>query len=439
MAGISGLDRAARARGVAVISGASSVPALSSAVADHLAQGFQLVDHVDIGISPGNRTERGLATVRAILSYCGKALPGTDRYATFGWSGSRRHSYPPPVGTRLLSPCDVPDLALLPGRYAGQPTISFGAGLELAVLHRGMNVLALLTRLGIVKDWSAHARALNWMADRFSDMGSDAGAMHVCLTGKTAQGVGRTRTWQLVATHGDGPFVPTLAAVALIRKLQRGDAGVIGAQPCVGLLSLQDFERESDGLHIVTTEAPAIDHLSLYERVLGTSYAQLPPAVQRFHRLTGRTVLKGWVQTHSPSSLPARLLAFCLGTPQRAGSGPLSFELDASPEAERWTRHFPTQTMTSRMRLVAGKIQEQLGAARLTFGLSVAEGTLKMELEGLRFLGLPCPRWLMPQIAAEEVGQGDQLHFRVAASVPLLGMVAGYDGHLDLGPVDIHP
>ncbi len=436
VAGIGRLDRAARARGLAVISGASSVPALSSAAADQLAHGFTRVDHVDIGISPGNRTERGLATVRAILSYCGKALPANAGPPTFGWSGSREHRYPAPVGNRLLSPCDVPDLVLLASRYAGHPSISFGAGLELLLLHRGMNVLALLTRLGIVKDWSVHAAALKWLADWFCRLGSDAGAMHVRVSGETAEGVRRSRTWQLVATGGDGPFVPTLAAAALIRKLQGGDAGLVGARPCVGLLTLQDFARESGGLQIAMTEAPAIDHFSLYERVLGPSYERLPAAVQRFHRLQGRSVLKGWVQTQAPSSLPARLLAFCLGTPRRASSGPLSFELEASAEAECWTRHFPTRTMTSRMRFVAGRIQEQLGAARLTFGLSVADGKLKMELEGLRFLGVPCPRWLMPQVVAEEIGRDDRLHFRVAANVPLLGRVAGYDGYLDLGPAE---
>ncbi len=432
VAGIAVLDAAARERGVAVVSGASSVPALSSAAADRLADGLARVDHVDIGISPGNRTERGLATVRAILGYCGKALPSAGRRAGFGWSGSWRHVYPAPVGSRLLSPCDVPDLALLPGRYPGRPAVSFGAGLELTLLHRGMNAMALLTRLGLVTDWSRHARALKWTADWLRQLGTDAGAMHVSVSGTTPEGGQRTATWQLVATHGDGPFVPTLAAAALVRQLQHDAAALVGARPCVGLLSLQDFARESEGLHIAMTEASATDHLSLYERVLGSGYARLPAAVKRFHRLRGRHVLHGEVQTLAPESLPARLLALCLGTPRRAGSGPLRFVLDASAEAEAWTRHFPTQTMTSRMRLVAGSIQENLGAARLSFGLSVAEGRLRMELLGLRFLGLPCPRWLMPSIVAEETGQDERLQFHVVASLPLLGRVAGYHGHLDL-------
>jgi Saccharopine dehydrogenase NADP binding domain len=270
VAGIRSLDLEARAARLAVISGASSVPALSSAVADHLAHGLTRVDRIDIGISPGNRTERGLATVQAILGYCGKRLPASASASasananananeaaaapSFGWSGSRRHPYPAPVGSRLLSPCDVPDLTLLPNRYPGNPSVSFGAGLELQLLHRGMNAMAMLTRLGIVPDWSKHAMALKRAADWFKALGSDAGAMHVTVTGHTAEGLTRTRTWHLIATHGDGPYVPTLAATALVHKLQLGDTALAGAQPCVGVLTLEDFRRETDGLRIEMTE-----------------------------------------------------------------------------------------------------------------------------------------------------------------------------------------
>jgi hypothetical protein len=235
------LDTAAREAQVAVISGASSVPALSSVAVDHLTRDFARVDDINIGISPGNRTERGLSTIQAILSYCGKRLPDAGAGPTYGWSGSRKHRYPAPVGSRCLSPCDVPDLELLPG-------------LELQFLHRGMNVMALMTRLGLVSNWSAYAGALKWAADLFKGIGTDAGAMHVCATGVLPDGQMLSRTWHLVATDGDGPFVPTLAAAALIRKLKSGAEGWPGARPCIGLLTLDDFIHEARGLRIAMAE-----------------------------------------------------------------------------------------------------------------------------------------------------------------------------------------
>src|SRR5262249_20067303 len=64
VAGISQLDARARSRGVSVISGASSLPALSSAVVDRYQADFEHLDSIRIGISSGGRAP-GLATVRA--------------------------------------------------------------------------------------------------------------------------------------------------------------------------------------------------------------------------------------------------------------------------------------------------------------------------------------------------------------------------------------
>ena len=253
--GIAALNAEAAAAGVTVISGASSVPALSSAVADHLARDLATVECIDISITPGNRTERGLATMQAILSYCGKPVPAMDGEPTYGWSGARRHVYPAPIGARWLSPCDVPDLDILPARYPGAPAVRFGAGLELAFLHRAMNAMALLARWGMVRDWSRHAAQLKRAADWFKRWGSDAGAMHVQVRGTTRAGQNGARTWHLIATHGDGPFVPTLAAAAWVRQLKRRAVRWSGAQPCVGLLSLDAFEAQAEGLHILMGEA----------------------------------------------------------------------------------------------------------------------------------------------------------------------------------------
>lgn len=171
---------------------------------------------------------------------------------------------------------------------------------------------------------------------------------------------------------------------------------------------------------------------SLYECVMGDAYARLATEVQRFHRLAGRHLLHGVVQTDAPANWLAALLARGLGSPLRASSGAIRFELESGPVVETWTRHFPGRTMSSRLRLDAGRLVERLGAARLAFTLAEIDGRLVMRLASLRFLGIPCPAWLRPRIVAEETGAGDQLCFRVEAHVPGVGRVVGYRGHLVL-------
>lgn len=175
-----------------------------------------------------------------------------------------------------------------------------------------------------------------------------------------------------------------------------------------------------------------MSRLSMYEQVLGDGYASLPSAVQRFHRLSGHTVLHGWVETQAPETMLARALAVCLGAPRSSNSGPIRFELTSGPAEETWTRHFPTRTMTSCMRLVAGHVEESLGSAKLTFNLVATEGRLSMKLAKMRFFGVPCPAWIMPHIVAEERGVDDQLHFYITAELPYVGRVASYRGHLEV-------
>jgi len=74
-----------RDRGVLVVSGASSVPCLTSALVDHYQHEFSSLESLDYGITTAQKTNRGLATTAAILSYTGKpfktlmVLTGNDK------------------------------------------------------------------------------------------------------------------------------------------------------------------------------------------------------------------------------------------------------------------------------------------------------------------------------------------------------------------------
>ncbi|CAN7149194.1 DUF4166 domain-containing protein [Pseudorhodoferax sp. LjRoot39] len=171
---------------------------------------------------------------------------------------------------------------------------------------------------------------------------------------------------------------------------------------------------------------------AVFEQVMGAQFGRLPSAVQRFHRLRGRHVLQGQVRTGAPASAPARWLGRLLGTPLHADDGPIRFELDAAAAQETWIRHFPGRTMRSTLRPAGEVLVERLGPARLGFRLAALDGMLAMQLTHMRFFGLPCPRWLLPRVTAQEHGDGDTLHFRICAALPWLGVVAEYQGHLSL-------
>jgi hypothetical protein len=168
---------------------------------------------------------------------------------------------------------------------------------------------------------------------------------------------------------------------------------------------------------------------SLFQTVMGEAFNRLAPPLRRFHGLRGTHALQGRVQTEAPATRAARWLARCLGAPHEAMDGVIRFELDAGPGLETWTRHFPQHLMRSQL---SGGTQlvEQLGAVRLYFTLLEQEGALHMQLDGLRFLGVPCPRWLLPRVHALETGRDGAVFFDVRAALPGLGTVSAYRGHL---------
>ena len=125
------------------------------------------------------------------------------------------------------------------------------------------------------------------------------------------------------------------------------------------------------------------------------------------------------------------MLALLLGTPRQSGKGPIRVELLATPQKERWTRIFFGSTMTSTLSVIDGRLVEHLGTAKLCFTLAVEDGSLQMRLACMAFLGIPCPRCLMPRIVAEESEQQGRFCFNVEAHVALVGRVVSYRGFLE--------
>lgn len=170
----------------------------------------------------------------------------------------------------------------------------------------------------------------------------------------------------------------------------------------------------------------------MYESAMGESFARLAMPLQQFHRLRGRYVLRGEVKVDAPASMLARLLARLLGTPLTASEGPITFELDADPQTETWTRRFPANVLTSQLELQDRDLVEKLRGTQMTFALTERDGQLHMHLHRLRFFGILCPAWLMPVIVAEESGVDGRVYFHVSVQAPYVGVVARYQGHLQL-------
>lgn len=255
--GIAALSDAASRANVAVISGVSTVPALSSAVIEHYRPRFSSIDRLLFGISPGQKAERGLATTQGILSYVGKPLkPFAGHAKPYGWQDVYRQDYPV-LGKRWMANCDIPDLDLLPLRY-GIKDIRFSAGLELSALHMGLWALGWLVRFGLPIPLTRLAGSLWRCANWFDRFGSANGGMHMMMSGRDIEGNALTLQWFIIAREGYGPYIPTVPAIILARRLASGGDVPRGAGACVAMVSLAEYLAELQNYPIEVVERVSV-------------------------------------------------------------------------------------------------------------------------------------------------------------------------------------
>jgi saccharopine dehydrogenase-like NADP-dependent oxidoreductase len=243
VAGIAELDAEARARGVSIVSGASSVPALTAAVIDRYLPRFAELASIRAGITSSAQSP-GPATVRGIFGYVGKPftrLENGEWVTVHGWTDLERHRFPAPLGARWLGACDVPDLDVLPKRYPSVRTVTFHAGFASAVGHLAVASLAPLVRAGLLRSAAPLAAPLRGLTRLIEPFISDRSGMFVELEGTGRDGKPLALTWNLLAARNHGPTVPCGASIALARRRASGDRLPAGATACVGLLSVEEY------------------------------------------------------------------------------------------------------------------------------------------------------------------------------------------------------
>lgn len=239
-------DAAFRAASLSAITGASTVPALSSAVVDHLTQGWQQVLAIETCIAPAQAAPRGVATMAAVLGYCGEPIAV---WRDGRWQSERGWANPVPVRFARMKPrlgavCDIPDLELFPARHAGVQTVCFHAALEVPLAQRALGWLAALRAARALPRLDRWARGLNAWAAGFDRFGSALGGMVVRVRGHGADGRPAAHSWHIAADHNHGPEIPCMASIVLARRLAAGVPWPAGARPCMGLLALPDFAPE---------------------------------------------------------------------------------------------------------------------------------------------------------------------------------------------------
>jgi hypothetical protein len=441
--GISRLDAAAKERGVFLLSGVSSFPVLTAAVVRHLAQGLELVDTITAGIAPSPYAGVGQNVVRAIASYAGKevALTRNGRAsAGYGLAETLRYTICPPGRLPLrntrFSLVDVPDLKVLPQQWPGLRSIWMGAGPVPEMLHIALNMLAWCVRLKLLPSLSFLAPVFYRAINTFR-WGEHRGGMFVSIEGAKADGATLTRSWHLLAEGDDGPFIPSMAIEALVRRCLTGRCPAAGARSAANDLDLADYEtlfRRRTICTGVREVGTGPDSAPLYRRILGTAWEELPRQIREMHEVNSTMTADGRADVERGGNAVSRAIGWLFGFPQQGSDVPLRVRFVSDGRRERWVRTFGTRFFSSDQAEGRGRsdklLEERFGVFSFGLALVASPERLSFVVRRWRLLGLPLPRALTPFGNVYESVKGGRFNFHVEICLPLIGLIIRYRGYL---------
>lgn len=436
VAGITELDSLARDLSLCAFSGASTTPALSSAIAADLAQGLDEIELIETTILPGNRTPRGLSVMRAILGQVGQPFArrrGGRVETSHGWADSIRVA--PRVGAEQLKPrlaalVHTPDVSLF-ARHFGAATITARAGLEVTLFHRALTVGRYLVPALGVRSLEPLSKPLLKISNLFLRVGSDAGGMRVRVCG--LEGARRVeRIWDMIIPDGHGPKTPVQPVIILLEQLLAGKAAC-GARP-----ALAAFTRAQAEAQLATIQAKFErrdrEVIAIFAQALGPTFAELPLAVQVLHSPAHTARFKGRAQVETARHWLARIAAVVGGFPITGGDVAATVEITARDNSEVWRRNMGRKSFRSTLRYDPDHgMSEQFGPMVFGLNLKVDDGALHFPVTAGRAFGLiPIPKVLTPiSETREAVDAQGRFTFDVRLSLPNGALIVHYRGYLE--------
>lgn len=436
VAGITELDPLAKEQGLCAWSGASTTPALSSAIAADLIAGLEHVELIETSILPGNKTPRGLSVMRAILGQVGKPfqrIRGGRRETALGWADSTRVA--PQVGATRLSPrlaalVNTPDAVLFP-KVFNAATVTARAGLELPLFHRTLSAARYVVPALRIPSLELLAKPLLKLSNLFVGFGSDAGGMRVRVQGRAGD-TRQARVWDMIIADGHGPKTPVQPAIILLDQLLAGRM-TPGARPALAAFTRSEAEAQLATIH-ATFERRDRDLTPIFARALGPEFDALPAAVRTLHSPAHIARFEGAAEVSAARSPIGKMAALIGGFPLRGGQVPAEVEIMADGRSETWTRRMGGKTFHSVLRYdPATGVTERFGPLTFGLGLRVQDAQLLFPVSKGRAFGvIPVPRFLTPVSASSESEDAEgRFRFDVRLSLPGGALIVHYKGYLE--------
>jgi len=269
--------------------------------------------------------------------------------------------------------------------------------------------------------------------------GAHRGGMFVEIQGTDAHGAPVRKSWHLVAEGDDGPMVPVLAAVLIIRRCIHGHFPAPGARPATDELDLEDFSPLFKALTICTGERVNYrnNDAPVFRTIVGDAWKSLASPVRQLHDSSANSFFTGRASVRRGTGAVARIIGRLAGLPKSSNDKPITVRIVKDGDKEIWTRNFDSHSFSSELSVgreqLSALLCERFGPCRFGMAL-VADGpVLRYVPRRWTFLGVRMPGWMMPRGDIYETACNGRFVFHVEITLPLAGHVVSYAGWLTAG------
>ena len=435
---IRSFDKAAKDKGITLLSGLSTYPVLTAAAARELGKGMSSITDIRAGIAPSPKAVMGRNVIAAVAAYAGKKKVGVLRGGEFthvhGLTETHRETIcvpgHKPLPNILFSVVEGPDPQELPRHFKGLKNIWMSAGPRPEILHRSLIGLAWLVRLKLLPN-IAWLTGLFHKTQSLITIGEHRGGMFV-----RASNAQHSRSWYMIAEGDDGPRIPAIPSAIMVRKWLRGESVEAGARTAITDITLADFDTEFSKLKIMhgMHDDGAADR-NLYEEILGEAYDEMSEPLQNLHRIGAGKTLEGQCKVTRGTNPLSHIVAAVFGLPKASPSIPVKVVLTKDGHKEIWERFFDGKRMVSTQEAGRGKqsrlVIERFGPIAIYIAIVVEDGKQILKTTGWSIFGIPLPKALTPGGEVFEHAKDGRFNFHVDLVAPIFGRLVKYEGWLE--------
>lgn len=177
------------------------------------------------------------------------------------------------------------------------------------------------------------------------------------------------------------------------------------------------------------------EYQPLFAQALGAHWKTLPEKVKDLHNVADVRHWAGEATVTRGTHVLSRMANVAARFPPANENCQVEIEMRRTSSGEIWTRRFGDWSFQSRLMLgkeTAAPILECFGPMRFGLRLKFVDGRLRFPVATGYFLGLPLPKWLLPESQSYEyVNSNEKVCFDISVSLPVVGFLVRYHGWLE--------